>query len=106
MQTNIAEIDPARYDIPWWREQWKRTRTQGVVVNAGGIVVYYPTAVPLHRRAEFLGDRDLFGDLSRAAREDGIVVFARMDSNGAGDEIFRAHPDWFTRNAAGQPVRA
>ena len=103
MQTNIAEIDPTRYDIPWWREQWKRTRTQGVVVNAGGIVAYYPTAVPLHRRAEFLGNRDLFGDLSRAAREDGIVIFARMDSNGAGDEIYRAHPDWFTRNAAGQP---
>jgi hypothetical protein len=103
MQTNIAEIDPTRYDVAWWRQQWKRTRTQGVVVNAGGIVAYYPTAVPLHRRAEFLGDRDLFGDILRAAREDNIAVFARMDSNGAGDEMYRAHPDWFTRNAAGRP---
>ena len=24
-QTNIAEIDVVRYDIPWWREHWKRT---------------------------------------------------------------------------------
>lgn len=103
MQTNIAEIDVTRYDIPWWREQWKRTHTQGIVVNAGGIVAYYPTDIPLHRRAEFLGDRDLFGDLLKAARQDGIVVFARMDSNGAGDEIYKAHPDWFTRNAAGRP---
>ena len=31
-------------------------------------------------------------------------MFARMDSNGAGEEMYRAHPDWFTRNAAGQPV--
>jgi hypothetical protein len=105
MQTNIAEIDPTRYDIPWWREQWKRTHTQGIVANAGGIVAFYPTRVPLHRRAEFLGDRDLFGDLVNAARADGIVVFARMDSNGAGEEIYRAHPDWFTRNANGQPYR-
>ncbi len=103
MQTNIAELDVTRYDIPWWREQWKRTHTQGIVVNAGGIVAYYPTEVPLHRRAQFLGDRDLFGDLLRAARQDGIVVFARMDSNGAGDEMYKAHPDWFTRNAAGRP---
>ena len=103
MQTNIAELDVTRYDIPWWREQWKRTHTQGIVVNAGGIVAYYPTEVPLHRRAQSLGDRDLFGDLLRAARQDGIVVFARMDSNGAGDEIYKAHPDWFTRNAAGHP---
>ena len=105
MQTNIAEIDPTRYDIPWWREQWKRTNTQGIVVNAGGIVAFYPTKVPFHRRAQFLGDRDLFGDLAKAARADGIVVFARMDSNGAGDEVYQAHPDWFTRNAAGQPYR-
>ena len=103
MQTNIAEIDVTRYDIPWWREQWKRTRTQGIVVNAGGIVAYYPTQVPLHRRAEFLGERDLFGDLVKAAREDGIVVFARMDSNGAAKEFYDAHPDWFTRDAQGGP---
>jgi hypothetical protein len=103
MQTNIAEIDAARYDIAWWRGHWKRTGTQGIVVNAGGIVAYYPTQVPLHRRAEFLGERDLFGELRKAAREDGIVVFARMDSNGAGPELYARHPDWFTRDAGGQP---
>ncbi len=105
MQTNIAEIDVTRYDIPFWREQWARTHTQGIVVNAGGIVAYYPTKVPFHRRAEFLGDRDLFGELLTAARADKIVVFARMDSNGAGDEFLRAHPEWFTRNNSGQPYR-
>jgi len=103
MQTNIAEIDVTRYDIPWWREHWKRTGTQGIVVNAGGIVAYYPTRVPLHRRAELLGGRDLFGDLVQAARQDGIVVFARMDSNGAGQEVYDAHPEWFTRDADGKP---
>jgi putative glycosyl hydrolase-like family 6 (GHL6) protein len=103
MQTNIAEIDVTRYDIPWWRQHWKRTHTQGVVVNAGGIVAYYPTDIPLHRRSEFLGDRDLFGDLAKAAHDDGIVVFARMDSNGAGEATYRAHPAWFTRKADGQP---
>jgi Hypothetical glycosyl hydrolase 6 len=103
MQTNIAEIDVTRYDIAWWRGQWKRTGTQGIVVNAGGIVAYYPTEVPGHRRAAFLGERDLFGDLVKAAREEGLVVFARMDSNGAGKELHDAHPDWFTRDAEGQP---
>ncbi len=105
MQTNIAEIDPTRYDIPWWREQWRRTETQGVVVNAGGIVAYYPTTVPFHRRAEYLGDRDLFGELRAAAHADGIVVFARMDSNGAPADVRAAHPEWFTQNAAGEPYR-
>ena len=53
-QTNITERDPTRYDIPWWREYWKRTEIQGVIVNAGGIVAYYPSKFPLHHRAEFL----------------------------------------------------
>ena len=71
-QTNITERDVTRYDIAWWRDYWKRTAVEGVVINAGGIVAYYPSEVPLHRRARFLGERDLFGELCRAAHEDGI----------------------------------
>ncbi len=89
-QTNITEIDPTRYDIAWWRSYWKRTQTQGVIINAGGIVAYYPSQVPLHRPAQYLGGRDLFGDLCRAAHEG----------------FYRAHPDWFAVDAAGRPHKA
>src|SRR5581483_11444963 len=105
-QTNITEKDPARYDIPWWREFWKRTEVQGVIINAGGIVAYYPSKFPLQHRAEFLGGRDLFGELCRAAHDDGLVVLARMDSNRTAPDFFEAHPDWFTRDIAGNPYRA
>ncbi|MBM3853235.1 MAG: Tat pathway signal protein, partial [Verrucomicrobia bacterium] len=105
-QTNITEIDPTRYDLAWWRSHWRRTHTQGVIVNAGGIVAYYPSRVPLHRPARLLGTRDLFGELCRAAHDDGLAVFARMDSNRAHEECYRAHPDWFACDAAGQPHKA
>src|SRR6516162_9717833 len=62
-QTNITEIDPAAYDIAWWRQHWNRTRVQGVIVNAGGIVAYYPSKYPLHYRPAALGERDLYGEL-------------------------------------------
>lgn len=105
-QTNINEEDPLHYDIDWWRGQWRRTRVQGIVVNAGGIVAYYPTRVPLHREARFLGGRDLFGELRAAARAEGLAVFARMDSGGADEAFFQAHPDWFVRTPAGHPLRS
>jgi Hypothetical glycosyl hydrolase 6 len=105
-QTNITEKDPVRYDIAWWRAQWKRTEVQAVIINAGGIVAYYPSRFPLHHRAEFLGDRDLFGELTRAAHDDGLFVMARMDSNRTAEDFFQAHPDWFTRDRNGQPYRA
>lgn len=105
-QTNITEKDPVRYDIPWWREYWKRTRVQAVIINAGGIVAYYPSRFPLQHRAAFLGGRDLFGELTRAAHDEGLFVMARMDSNRAAEDFFQAHPDWFARDAEGRPYRA
>jgi hypothetical protein len=103
---NITERDPVRYDLAWWRAHWKRTETQGVIVNAGGIVAYYPSKFPLHHRAEFLNGRDLYGDLTKAAHDDGLAVLARMDSNRTAEDFYRAHPDWFSRNASGEPIRA
>jgi hypothetical protein len=105
-QTNITEKDPIRYDIKWWREYWKKTNTQGVIINAGGIVAYYPSKFPLHYQAEFLNGRDLYGELARAAHEDGLMVLARMDSNRAHEPFYKAHPDWFAIDAEGKPYRA
>jgi hypothetical protein len=105
-QTNITEKDPVRYDIDWWRKFWKRTETQAVIINAGGIVAYYPSKFPLHYRAQFLNGRDLFGELTEAAHKDGLIVMARMDSNRTAEDFYKAHPDWFTRDRNGNPYRA
>jgi hypothetical protein len=105
-QTNITEKDPLIYDIGWWRNHWKNTQTQGIIVNAGGIVAYYPTKIPLHYQARYLQGRDLFGELCMAAHEDGLVVFARMDSNRANEEFYKTHPDWFTVDENGKPYKA
>jgi hypothetical protein len=105
-QTNITEIDPAGYDVGWWRRHWKRARVQGVIVNAGGIVAYYPSKYPLHHRPAALGDRDLYGELARAAHDDGLAVLARMDSNRAHEAFYKAHPDWFAVDGSGKPYRA
>ena len=79
---------------------------QGVIINAGGIFAYYPSKFPLHYRPAALGDRDLYGELARAAHEDGLAVLARMDSNRAHEAFHQAHPDWFAVDAGGKPYRA
>jgi hypothetical protein len=103
-QTNLTEPDPGRFDLAFWRDYWRRTRIQGVIVNAGGIVAYYPSRLRQHR-ALHLGDRDLYGEIVAAAREEGLAVLARMDSNRVHQPFFVEHPDWFARDAAGQPYR-
>jgi hypothetical protein len=105
-QTNITERDPDHYDIPFWREFWKRTAIQGVIINAGGIVAYYPSKFPLHNRAQFLNDRDLYGELAQAAHADGLAVLARMDCSRAAMDFFKGHPEWFAMRADGEVYRA
>lgn len=104
-QTNLVEIDPARYDDQWWRQHWRRTRVQGAIINAGGIVAYYPSRYPLHHRAVALGDGDLFGQVVRSAREEGLKVIARMDSNRVAEDFYRAHPDWICVDVDGKPYK-
>lgn len=106
VQTNLNEQDPATYDAALWADYWARVRAQGVIVNAGGIVAFYPTALPWHHRALALGDRDLFGEILGAARRAGLTVLARMDSTRTYEDVFRAHPDWFARDAHGNPFKA
>jgi hypothetical protein len=77
-----------------------------VIINAGGIFAYYPSKFPLHRRAQGLGDRDLYGELAAAAHEDGLVVLARMDSSKAHGDFYRVHLDWFAKDSRGRPYRS
>ena len=102
-QTNLVECDPERYDAEWWRQHWRRTRVQGVIINAGGIVAYYPSRFEHHHRAEKLGDRDLYGEIVALAREEGLAVIARMDSNRVAADFYQAHPDWVCRDIDGKP---
>jgi hypothetical protein len=104
-QTNLVECDPERYDAEFWREHWRKTNVQGVIINAGGIVAYYPSEFELHHRAEKLGDRDLYGEIVKAAREEGIAVIARMDSNRVAQDFYEAHPDWICLDRNGEPYR-
>ncbi|MDR0400287.1 MAG: beta-galactosidase [Treponema sp.] len=102
-QTNLTEIDPELYDPVFWREFWKKTGTQAIIVNAGGIVAYYPSKFEYHYRAARLGGRDFFGGIVAAAREEGLAVVARMDINRAVQDFYRARPEWFARRKDGAP---
>ena len=97
-QTNLTEIDAEVCDIGFWKQYWRQNHIQGIIVNAGGIVAYYPSRFPLQYRSRYLKDRDLLREFTDAAREMGLRVVARMDINRATKEFVDARPDWFARD--------
>ena len=102
-QVNFNEQDPLTMDADAWMDYWASLKVNAVMLNGGGIMAFYPTKAPYHHRSEFLGSRDLFGDMAAAARKRDIRVAARMDCNFAYEEAFQAHPEWFQYNADGSP---
>jgi hypothetical protein len=104
-QLNLNERDPLAIDVEAWADYWASLRVDAVLLNGGGILAFYPTEVPYHHRSEFLGGRDLFGELAAAVRRRGPRVVARMDCNYVYEEALRARPEWFERNRDGSPRR-
>jgi len=104
-QVNFNERDPIELNIDEWLDYWSSLKINALLLNAGGIVAFYPTRVPYHHTSQYLGNRDLFGDFAKAAKKRGIRVVARLDCNYAWEEAWKAHPEWFEQNADGSPRR-
>ena len=102
-QINVNERDPLNFDAEAWMDYWGSLHVNAVLLNGGGILAFYPTEVPYHHRSEFLGSRDLLGDMVIAAKKRGLRVVVRMDCNFAYQEALDAHPEWFERQRDGSP---
>lgn len=104
-QINLTEIDPIRFDVNWWKEYWRKTEIQGIIINAGGIVFYYQSKFPKIHRALYLENRDLYGEIANAAHDSGLVVLARMDSSRINEALYYEHPEWCAVDINGYPYK-
>ncbi len=104
-QLAFVEDDPGNYDQAFWVDYFRRIHADAACLSAGGCVAFYPTQVPLHYRSRWLGDRDSFGDLTKACRGLGMNVIARTDPHAVRQDVYDAHPDWIAVDARGNKRR-
>src|SRR5579884_401588 len=102
-QLNMTEHDPVTLDIEEWANYWADMKVDAVLVSVTGILAYYQTKVPFHRKGKYLGDRDFFGECCAAAKKRGLHVIARMSPDLNWQDALIAHPEWFERDKEGNP---
>jgi hypothetical protein len=100
-QVNMTERDPIELNVEEWADYWASLKVDAVQVSVTGILAFYQTKVPYHRKGQFLGDKDFFGQCCAAAKKRGIHVIARMSPDLNWEDAVRAHPEWFARDANG-----
>ena len=104
-QLNMTEHDPVVLNVEEWADYWASLKVDAVLVSVTGILAFYQTKVPFHRKGKFLGERDFFGDCCAAAKKRGLRVIARMSPDLNWQDAVEAHPEWFQRDAQGNAKR-
>lgn len=101
IQTNLRLID-ADLDPIAVAAELRDFGATAMLFNVGGIFAWYPSSLELQASNPFL-DRDLVGEMVKAAHAVGIRVIGRYDLSKGTKTAFQAHPDWFCRGVDGQP---
>jgi hypothetical protein len=104
-QVGFVEDDPGNYDQKFWVDYFKRIHVDAVCLNAGGVVAFYPTEIPMHYRSKWLGKMDLFGNLMKSCRALGMNVIARTDAHACHQDVYATHPDWIAVDESGKKRR-
>ncbi len=103
LQTVLREPDIVDYDAKAVVAYMKRTYTNCIIVNAGGVVDFFDNDEPMGRKNRFMTKENMLGDLVRECHGNGIRVMVRVDFRGVEKARYEQRPDWFAQEADGSP---
>ncbi len=99
---NLVQDDPGKVDLDFWLDYLKRAHVDAASWNSGGIIAFYPTNLPNHKRNERLGTSDPLGYLVEGCRKMNLIVTARVDHHATYPETAKAHPEWISTDPGGK----
>ncbi|MDD9267175.1 family 10 glycosylhydrolase [Paenibacillus sp. GCM10023248] len=105
IQPNLQVRDTRLIDPEQLAEQMKSMGANTIVFNVGGIYAWYPTQVPFHTVNEHLpATFDLLQAVIAECHKRDIRFVARFDFSKTEDSAYLSHPEWFARQASGEPL--
>ena len=102
LQTNLPAYE-AVLDVDSLISDLKRFSANTLIINAGGIMAFYPTKLENQYTNPYM-DKNMLGDVIARCHDNGIRVIVRFDFSRAHKSIFERHPDWFYVSPKGERI--
>jgi hypothetical protein len=103
IQTNLPDYEAATLNPDSLVHDLIRCSANTLLINAGGIMAFYPTKLDFHYTNPYMRP----GILERTIKlchENGIRVIVRFDFSRVHESIYRAHPDWCYISPKGERI--
>ncbi|WP_028527094.1 alpha-amylase family protein [Runella limosa] len=93
IQTNLPAYEAATLTADSLLKDLEACSANTLLINAGGIMAFYPTKLPFHYTNPYMKG-NMLGDVVARCHQKGIKVIVRFDFSRVHESIFKAHPDW------------
>ena len=103
IQTNLPAYEAAILDPDSLVADLKYFSANTLIINAGGIMAFYPTQLEYHYSNPYMKE-NMLGEVIAKCQENGIRVIVRFDFSRAHKSIFEKHPDWFYISPEGERI--
>lgn len=104
IQMNLPAYEAATINADSVVADLVATSANTLLINAGGIMAFYPTRLDFHYRNPYLKDNNVLAGIVRKCHDNGIKVIVRFDFSRVHESIFKAHPDWCYISPKGERI--
>ncbi|MBD0255209.1 MAG: hypothetical protein ICV83_05775, partial [Cytophagales bacterium] len=103
VQTNLPAYEAASLDPDSLLKDLQDFSANTLLINAGGIMAFYPTKLDFHYPNPHLKE-NMLAEVIQKCHQQGIKVMVRFDFSRVHESIFKAHPDWCYISPAGERI--
>ncbi|OKS87159.1 alpha-amylase family protein [Mucilaginibacter polytrichastri] len=104
IQANLPDYKAATLNPDSLVEDLMACSANTLIINAGGIMAFYPTKLDFEYTNPYLKPNNMLGNVVAKCHQHGIKVIVRFDFSRVHESIFKAHPDWCYISPKGERI--
>jgi hypothetical protein len=93
IQVNLPAYEAATLNADSLVHDLVENSANTVIINAGGIMAFYPTKLPFHYTNPYMKPHTL-GEVVDKCHKNNVKVIVRFDFSRVHESIYKQHPDW------------